>query len=92
LQAGAEITRRQDAIRASELEAWIDAIPERFTIRVADERIYRLAARILHGKRPNLYEDGVIAATALVHNLTVVTRDVRDFAHFDVPMLDPFKV
>lgn len=90
LQAGAEITRRQDTIRASELEAWIDSIPERFIVHVADDRIYRLAARILHGKRPNLYEDGIIAATALVHNLTVATRNIRDFAHFDVPTFDPF--
>ena len=33
----------------------------------------------------------MIAATAMVHNLTVVTRNIRDFAHFDVPTLDPFK-
>ena len=91
LQAGAEITRRQDTVRAFELDAWIDSIPEQFRIEVVDERVYRLAARLLHGKSVDLYEDGVIAATALVHNLTVVTRNIRDFAHFNVPTFDPFK-
>ena len=32
----------------------------------------------------------MIAATALVHHLTVVTRNVRDFARFDVPLFNPF--
>jgi hypothetical protein len=32
----------------------------------------------------------MIAATALVHNRTVVTRNVRDFKHFGVKTLDPF--
>ena len=91
LQAGAEKTRQQDIVRASELDAWIDSIPEQFRIEIVDERIYRLAARLLHGKSIDLYEDGVIAATALVHNFTVVTRNIRDFAQFDVPTFDPFK-
>ena len=33
----------------------------------------------------------MIAATALVHNLTVVTRNVRNFARFEVPVLNLFK-
>ena len=32
----------------------------------------------------------MIAATARVHGLTVVTRNVRDFADFGVPLFDPF--
>jgi predicted nucleic acid-binding protein len=32
----------------------------------------------------------MIAATAKMHNLTVVTRNMRDFARFDVPVLNPF--
>ena len=34
--------------------------------------------------------DAMIAAVAIVHRLTVVTRNVRDFEHFAVPILDPF--
>ena len=36
-------------------------------------------------------EDAMIAATALVHKLTVVTRNVGDFKRFGVPMLNPFR-
>ena len=37
-----------------------------------------------------LYEDAMIAAIAKVHQLTVVTRNVGDFSHFEVPLLNPF--
>ncbi|HEX4113522.1 MAG TPA: type II toxin-antitoxin system VapC family toxin [Stellaceae bacterium] len=90
LQVGAEITRRQNAVRASELDAWIDTIPDAFQILASDNKVFRRAAKLLHGKSPDLLGDGLIAATALVHNLTVVTRNIRDFAHFDVPTFDPF--
>jgi hypothetical protein len=38
-----------------------------------------------------VYEDAMIAATALVHKLTVVTRNVADFKRFGVPMWNPFR-
>ena len=34
--------------------------------------------------------DGLLAATARVHRLTLVTRNTRDFRHLDVPVLDPY--
>ena len=37
-----------------------------------------------------LYEDAMIAATALRHGLTVATRNVADFVHFDVELFNPF--
>jgi len=43
------------------------------------------------GKSDDLIEDAMIAATAAVHKLTVVTRNTGDFAGFGVPILDPFK-
>jgi predicted nucleic acid-binding protein len=91
LQVGAEMTRRQDVSRASELYAWIDTIPGTFQILPSDDKTFRRAAQLLHGKSLDLLGDGLIAATALVHNLTVVTRNLRDFAPFDVPTLDPFR-
>ena len=39
----------------------------------------------------SLFEDAMIAATARVHRLTVVTRYVRDFHKFEVELFDPFK-
>jgi len=45
----------------------------------------------MHRKSDDLIEDAMIAATALTHNLTVVTRNVRDFAVLGVPTLNPFE-
>lgn len=57
-----------------------------------DTRTFRAWARLMHRRSDDLIEDAMIAATAAVHRLTVVTRDVRDFEGFDVPTLNPFEV
>lgn len=44
----------------------------------------------MHGKSDTLADDARIAATAMVHNLIVVTRNVRDFQPFSVPTFNPF--
>ena len=44
----------------------------------------------MHRRSDHLIEDAMIAATAVVHQLTVVTRNVRDFEDFGVPTLNPF--
>jgi len=90
LQAGAEITRRQDAAKASQLELWIDDVIRNWEIVPMDAAIARECARIMEGKSKALFEDGLIAATARMRKLTVVTRNEKDFAHFGVPVLNPF--
>ena len=52
---------------------------------------FRCWARLMHGRSDELLEDAMIAATAIVHDLTVVTRNLRDFKVFRVPTLDPFR-
>jgi len=42
------------------------------------------------GKQDNLALDAMIAATARVHGLTVVTRNTKDFSGFNVQLLNPF--
>jgi len=56
-----------------------------------DAACFREYARLMHGRSDTLGEDGMMAATARVHGLTVATRNERDFAHFDVAVLNPFK-
>jgi predicted nucleic acid-binding protein len=90
LQAGIEITREQDAAKADEIEAWLDRVAVSWNVVAMDARAFRLCAQLMHRRPDRLIEDAMIAATALVHGLTVVTRNVRDFEPFAVPTLDPF--
>ena len=91
LQAGVEITRDRDPAKAAEIELWIEKIAETYNVLSMDARAFRLWARLLHKSSDDLIEDAMIAATAQIHHLTVVTRNVRDFAHLGVRTLNPFK-
>jgi predicted nucleic acid-binding protein len=44
----------------------------------------------MHAWPDHCYEDALIAATATIHDLTVVTRNAKDFARYDIALLDPF--
>ncbi len=44
----------------------------------------------MHGTSETLYEDAMIATTARLHNLIVVTRNVADFRTFGVKLFNPF--
>jgi predicted nucleic acid-binding protein len=90
LQAGVEITREQDAAKAEEIEAWIDQAEQVSNVLPLDGAIFRVWARLMHRRSDKLIEDALIAATALVHDLTVVTRNVRDFEPLGVKALNPF--
>jgi len=90
LQAGIEITREQDAIKAASLQIWADQVAATYNILPMDAVTFRLWAKMMHRQSDTVYEDAMIAATALVHRLTVVTRNIRDFERFNVPLLNPF--
>jgi predicted nucleic acid-binding protein len=90
IQAGIELTRDQDPGRAADLERWVDELARAYEILAMDVPIYRTWARLMHHKSDTLADDARIAATAVVHNLTVVTRNVRDFLIFGVPVFNPF--
>jgi predicted nucleic acid-binding protein len=45
----------------------------------------------MHGLTDDLYEDAMIVATAIEHQLVVVTRNVRDFSAFNIKILNPFE-
>jgi toxin FitB len=90
LQAGVENARRQDARRAELIDSWIDDVAVSHNVLPMDGGAFRCWARLMHGKPADLIADAMIAATAVVHNLTVVTRNLRDFERLGVPAFNPF--
>jgi len=90
MQYGVELTRRQDPQKAAEIERWIDRITLAFVIVPMDAATFREWARLMHSRSDDLTADAMIAATARIHNMVVVTRNVNDFASFGVRVLDPF--
>jgi len=91
LQAGVELTREQDPARASQIESWIDQVAQTWNVLPPDGRTFRVWAKLMHRRSDDLTADALIAATAIVHHLVVVTRNVRDFALFEVETLNPFE-
>ena len=91
IQAGIELTREQDPDKAREIESWLDAISLTYSVLPMDHRAFRSWARLMHRQSDTLYEDAMIAATAQVHQLTVVTRNVTDFKLFAIKLLNPFE-
>jgi predicted nucleic acid-binding protein len=91
IQAGVELTRDHDAAKAAEIEAWLGLVAQAYNVLPMDGGTFRVWARLMHRRSDTQFEDAMIAATASVHKLTVVTRKVADFAVFDVQVLNPSK-
>jgi|ERR1700722_13682847 len=91
LQAGVEMTRQQEPLKAEQIEAWINDIADSYAILPMDGPIFRRWAQLMHRRSRDLLEDALIAATALINNLTVATRNLRDFERLGVTAIDPFQ-
>jgi toxin FitB len=92
LEIGVLQVERRDPAQGALLRAWLeDHVLPTFSDRLLpiDAAIARRSAR-LHVPDPRPYRDGLMAATALVRGMTVVTRNVADFATTDVPLLNPW--
>lgn len=85
LEHGVLLMERSDTAQGALLRAWLDqSVAAAFKSRVlaVDERVAKRAAA-LHVPDPAPFRDALIAATALVYGMTVVTRDLKDFQRFD---------
>ena len=93
LELGVQLMERRDAKQGSLLRQWLEqAVLPAFSgrILVVDAAVARRSAA-LHVPDPQPFRDGLIAATALEHNLVVVTRNLADFEATGVKLLNPWQ-
>ena len=86
------VQHRGDEAQFLRLEKWLnDTVLPTFGTRILpiDAHTARICAR-LHVPDQRPYNDALIAACAIRHGLTLVTRNTRDFAALQVPLLNPF--
>jgi predicted nucleic acid-binding protein len=92
LESGVLRMERRDARQGAALRHWLNAqVMPAFAGRIlAVDTAVALRAAALHVPDPRPDSDALIAATALVHGLTVVTRNTADFLPTGVALLDPW--
>lgn len=91
IQRGIEAAHEQDSARARMIEVWLGQLMQSMSVLPLDGQCMIQWAKLMHRRPPHLVADAMIAATATVHGLIVVTRNVKDFEHFPVKMLNPFE-
>lgn len=91
LRRGVELVRVRDARQANALDRWLTRLAALHTDRILpiDRAVAEEWGR-LSAKRSVSMADTLTAATALVHGLILVTRNVKDVAWTGVPWLNPF--
>jgi len=92
LRRGIELVRRRDARQAAALERWLTRVTADQADRIlpVDEAVADHWGR-LTASRPGSVIDTLMASTALVHGLVLVTRNVKDVAWTGVAYLNPFE-
>ncbi|HTN95759.1 MAG TPA: type II toxin-antitoxin system VapC family toxin [Nordella sp.] len=92
LEIGALLAQWRGAPQGAILRTWLDdyVLPD-FSERIlpVDTAVARRSAA-LHVPNPRPVRDGLIAATALIHGMTIVTRNVADFASTGVSLVNPW--
>jgi predicted nucleic acid-binding protein len=93
IEAGTLMLARRDAAQGAVLRSWIDdKVLPAFDGRILaiDTTVAQRCAR-LHVPDPRAERDALIGATALVHRLCVVTRNLSDFRPMGVELLNPWE-
>jgi hypothetical protein len=92
LELGVCLVERRDPLQGSILRTWLeDRVLQVFDGRIIPvDTIVAQRSASLHVPDPRPVRDAFIAATALVHHLTVVTRDTGDFEQTGVDLLNPW--
>ncbi len=92
LELGILRIERRDAAQGTRLRAWMThhVLPEFQDRTLPVDAAVALRCASLHVPDPRAERDALIAATALVHGMTVVTRNLGDFEATGVPLLNPW--
>ena len=92
LELGVLRIERRDAAQGSRLRMWMThhVLPEFLDRILPVDAAVALRCAPLHVPDPRSYRDALIAASALVHGMTVVTRNVADFEATGVTLLNPW--
>jgi predicted nucleic acid-binding protein len=93
LETGLLLIERKDSAQAAVLRSWLNAhVLPAFSGRIlaVDTAVAQCCAK-LHLPDPRSDRDALIAATAIIHGMTVVTRNVVDFEPTGVEILNPWK-
>lgn len=91
IRQGIERIRARDRAQAVALDRWLENVRATFDSRIlaVDEQVAELWGR-MNVSNPLPLTDGLMAATARVHGLTLVTRNTRDFVAAGLTVLNPF--
>lgn len=93
IERGIAQVGRRDELQAQRLQRWLeDELLDVFRARILplDVPAARRTAR-LHVPDPRPERDALIAGTALAHNMTIATRNIRDFESMGVPVINPWE-
>jgi predicted nucleic acid-binding protein len=92
IELGILLIERRDAAQGARLRGWMDnqVRPEFEDRTLSVDAAVALRCASLHVPDPRPTRDALIAATAMVHEMTVVTRNVRDFEPMNVRVINPW--
>ena len=91
IRQGIERIRDRDPQQCAALEQWLQDVTRRYAQRILpiDERVSDVWGQLYYIRNVPVI-DGLLAATAKVHNLTLVTRNIQDVQGLGVNLLNPF--